>query len=229
MRRSLHDVRQRFDPQRKAQALDRMIVVGHSMGGLLTRLQVSDSGSHMWDAFFRVPPERLQWTLNQRKNLKEHLFFEANDDIDRTLFISTPHRGSEIADWSIVRLATRLIRLPTDIASALVSLPAQNFSQLNPVLLQFDAFGTRGVENLSPEHPFFDAIDAMPIRIPHHSIVGDRGKGDTPDSSDGIVHYSSSHLDSALSEVIVPYGHSCTSKPETVAEIIRILHLHLKP
>jgi hypothetical protein len=74
----------------------------------------------------------------------------------------------------------------------------------------------------------FQVLDSRPLEAPHHSIIGDRGKGDTPNSSDGIVEYWSSHLDSAVSEKIVPGPHGSFDTPETLAELRRILHLHLK-
>ena len=84
------------------------------------------------------------------------------------------------------------------------------------------------IDSLSPSNPTLLALDKLPILAPHHSIIGDRGKGNTPNSSDGIVPYWSSHLDSAQSELIVPGGHSSFDLPQTVAEIQRILRLHLK-
>jgi hypothetical protein len=63
--------------------------------------------------------------------------------------------------------------------------------------------------------------------ITYHSIIGDQGKGDTPDSSDGIVPYWSSHLDGAASEKIVPSGHGSERSPEGIEELERILHEHL--
>src|SRR5262249_56851784 len=88
--------------------------------------------------------------------------------------------------------------------------------------------GTNSVETLSPQHPYFKALDSRPILVPYHSIIGDRGRGNTPNSSDGIVPYWSSHLEGAKSELIVPGPHSCTELPQTVEEIRRILRLHLK-
>ena len=82
--------------------------------------------------------------------------------------------------------------------------------------------------SLSPENPTLKILDKIPIRVPHHTILGDRGKGDSPNSSDGIVPYWSSHLDSAQSEKIVPGPHGSCELPETIEELKRILHLHLK-
>ncbi|NJM38630.1 MAG: alpha/beta hydrolase, partial [Akkermansiaceae bacterium] len=66
----------------------------------------------------------------------------------------------------------------------------------------------------------------IPIGVPHHSIIGDRGKGDTPNSSDGVVAYWSSHLNSAASEKIVPAGHGAFDHPEAITELRRILLLN---
>jgi len=73
------------------------------------------------------------------------------------------------------------------------------------------------------------ALDELPIddRVTYHSIVGDRGKGDSPESSDGVVGYWSSRLDGAASETIVPSDHSSHQSPDGIAELVRILHLHL--
>ena len=68
----------------------------------------------------------------------------------------------------------------------------------------------------------------MPIPVQHHSIIGDLGKKNSPASSDGVVAYQSSHLDSAESERIVPYWHGCVERPEVVQEIMRVLREHLR-
>ena len=81
-------------------------------------------------------------------------------------------------------------------------------------------------KGLSPTNPLYKALDRIPIAIPHHTIIGDRGKGDTPNSSDGVVPYSSSHLAGAESEVIVPDGHGGFKHPLAIQELRRILLLH---
>jgi hypothetical protein len=103
---------------------------------------------------------------------------------------------------------------------------AGDITDLNPALLRFNALGLRSVDMLSPEHPYFNALNRRPITVPSHSIIGDRGRNDTPESSDGIVPYWSSHLEKCDSEEIVPHGHSCTMERETVAEMMRVLKHH---
>ncbi len=84
------------------------------------------------------------------------------------------------------------------------------------------------IETLAPDNRFVVEINKIPIvsGLPYHSIVGDRGKGDTPDSSDGVVPYWSSHLAGAASEKIVPADHVCHAHPEAIEEVRRILLLH---
>ena len=78
-----------------------------------------------------------------------------------------------------------------------------NADAINPELKLFNTLGGRSVQTLSPRHPYFKALNDRPIQVPYHSIIGDRGRGDTPESSDGIVPYWSSHLNGAQSEIIV--------------------------
>jgi hypothetical protein len=58
-----------------------------------------------------------------------------------------------------------------------------------------------------PKNKFLLALADLPIQAPFDSIIGDRTKGNTPNSSDGVVLYSSSHVDGAKSETILPGNH----------------------
>lgn len=86
------------------------------------------------------------------------------------------------------------------------------------------------VRALAPNNRFVRAVNTIPIapEVTYHPIMGDRGKDDTPNSSDGVVPHWSSHMDGAASEKIVPSGHSAHQNPEGIKEVERILHLHLK-
>jgi hypothetical protein len=74
----------------------------------------------------------------------------------------------------------------------------------------------------------FGTVNKLPIAsgVPYHSIIGDRGKGDTPKSSDGVVPYWSSHLDGAQSELIVPSDHLALRNTEAIKEVERILRTY---
>lgn len=84
-----------------------------------------------------------------------------------------------------------------------------------------------GINGLSPRSPLLRSLDTLPIDAPYYSIIGDRGRGNTPNSSDGVVPYWSSHLAGAQSELIVPGPHGSFALPQTIAELKGILRLHL--
>ena len=86
------------------------------------------------------------------------------------------------------------------------------------------------VDTLAPNNRFVKAINTIPITpgIPYHTIMGDRGRGDTPNSSDGVVPYWSSHMDGAKSELIVPSAHPAHQNPQAIAEVHRILLLNAR-
>jgi hypothetical protein len=148
---------------------------------------------------------------------------------DRVVFIAVPHRGSKLADIGLVQLAVRLIKLPTDTLGFITrAVTTGGLQFINPELHRYRQLGLRSVDMLSPEHPYFAALERCPVTVPCHSIIGDRGKGPGPKCSDGVVPYESAHLPSAVSEVLVPHWHGCVEKPETVAEVLRILREHLR-
>jgi pimeloyl-ACP methyl ester carboxylesterase len=193
-----------------------IVLVGHSMGGILCRLQATDIGPADWTAVFHARATALLPLVNSKPLLRDALFFRANPLIKRIIFISTPHRGSAIASGGIGALGDRLIRLPTIITN---SVPKQIARLANARGMKIPT----SIDGLSPKSPLFKVYDRLAIRSPHHSIIGDRGRGDTPNSSDGVVPYWSSHLDTASSELIVPTGHGAMNNPLAIAEIQRIL------
>ena len=98
-------------------------------------------------------------------------------------------------------------------------------------LTQFTGSARRlpnSVSGLSPNNPSLKIVNSARITAPYHSIIGDRGKGDSPNSTDGVVPYWSSHLDGAKSELIVPGPHGSCNLPQTIGELKRILRLRLR-
>jgi hypothetical protein len=194
-----------------------MVLVGHSMGGIIARMQVISPGRAIWNAQTGAKADELYKTLPPTHVLRRSLLFSANPDIGREIYICVPHRGSKMADMSVTAFFTKFIRLPANIMNAAAEAPG----------LITERRQLSSVNRLSPNNPLYSAIDHVPIQVPYHSIIGDRGKGDTPNSSDGVVQYWSSHLEGARSELIVPGPHGSYSLPPTIAELKRILKLHL--
>ncbi|MDZ4403275.1 alpha/beta fold hydrolase [Prosthecobacter sp.] len=226
LRELLKASRDRLDPGHHDAGFGRMVLVGHSMGGLLTRMQVIDSDSDFWRSFFTASPEKMAGQIDAKtqRMLKEGLFFERQTNIKTVVFISTPHQGSVLANNGILRTLVKLILfLPKTARQRLKALTKLPAVFIHPTLRSFHDWGVEGTENLATKHPYFIALARHPAGVPFHSIIATRGKVDYRNGSDGIVPYWSAHLDEAASETIVPYPHGCLEKPGTVQAVMKIL------
>jgi Alpha/beta hydrolase family len=200
-----------------------MVFVGHSMGGLLTRMQLTSLERDDWDIIGKDKAAAFFKNVKPGDLIHRCTIYQANPDIARAIFICTPHRGSKMAVGTLGELAIRLISLPLDIATTATNTLGGSIA----IITGDPARSPTSIDGLSPRNPAFKLLDSRPIEATHHSIIGDRGKGDTPNSSDGVVEYWSSRLKSAKSEKIVPGPHGACEMPETLAEVRRLLHLHL--
>jgi pimeloyl-ACP methyl ester carboxylesterase len=219
-RRDLDGIKRAF-PNHK-----RVVLIGHSMGGMICRLMITDSGDKIWREFFATSPAKTPLASDTRKLLEEAVVFSHRPDVERAIFISTPHRGSKFAAGWIGRIGAALVRTPRRFTSV--------YASTKPLLIADPAARTlkrmpNSVDTLEPNDRFVQAVNKLPIApgIPYHSIMGDRGRGDTPNSSDGIVPYWSSHLDGAKSELIVNSDHGAQYNPEAIQEVGRILKQNL--
>jgi hypothetical protein len=207
-------------------------VVGHSMGGLITKLQVQDSGRVFLDLAERRVGAGQSLTDELKRALGPLLEFEANPAIARVVFMATPHRGAPLADSFVGRLAIRLISLPAEGFAELRGLIEDGGENAQVRRLLDPGLKRSSVMNLSASSEFVQIQSSLPLRdgLPYHSVVGNK-KGlplDDPRAGDGVVPYTSAHLDGALSEKVVRAGHNVQTEPETVSELTRILRLHLQ-
>ena len=200
-----------------------IVLIGHSMGGLVSRMQSTTTGRTLWDQNFKSNADALYNKLPPNNLIKQGLIFNANPDVKRIVFICTPHRGSEMAIGSIGAFAIRLIHLPSELIKTATDSLGNALTAIGG-----KTHLPTSIQSLSPKSPTLIALNKLPIQAPFHSIIGDRGRNDTPNSSDGVVPYWSSHLKSAQSECIVPGPHGSYELPQTVAELKRILKEHLK-
>jgi pimeloyl-ACP methyl ester carboxylesterase len=205
----------------------KIVLIGHSMGGIVSRLMVTDSGMTLWDAYFGKPPDQVPMDSKDKELIESMLIFEHRSDVSRVIFCSTPHRGAGLATNWIGRIGIALTKLPTNIIS--VGVDAAKYAVM-PGISARKVHVPTSIDTLSPKNPFVRTMNTLPIadHIPYHSIIGDRGRGDTPNSSDGVVPYWSSHLDGAQSEKIVPSEHGSHQNKQGMEEIDRILRLNLK-
>lgn len=208
-----------------------IVAVGHSMGGIITRLMLTSSGDKIWDAYFGEPPEDVRMTPRFKALMREMLIFQSRDDIARAIFLNSPHRGAVLAGNWVGKIGRKLIRVPKLMISLGDSL--RQVLTLSSGGLAYENLPT-SIDSLTASNLFVQTVTKLPLnpRIPFHSIIGDRGKAKAKDhpelGSDGFVPYWSSHLDGAKSEKIIPSNHTGHQSPEGIAEVLRLLHLHLK-
>ena len=216
-------LRQELDAIEKKYPLrKKMVVIGHSMGGCISRTLITDTGDKLWMEVFGKPPEQMEMPAESKRLLEEALIFKHRPEIGRVIFMSTPHRGSDLASNWIGRIGSMLVKAPSKLLA--VGQLVRQDSTPDPAALHLKRF-PNSVDTLAPNSRFVVAINQLPITpgIPYHTIVGDRGRGDSPNSSDSVVAYWSSHLGGSASERIVPSNHSSPLNPEAIAEVHRIL------
>jgi pimeloyl-ACP methyl ester carboxylesterase len=200
------------------------VMVGHSMGGLVSQMQVTSLNREDWNVIGKDKAAEFFKNVKSGDLVDQCTRFEANPQVDRVIFISTPHRGSNLALSPIAKFGAKLIALPGTLTSQIGDSVGAGLAVATGNAKRMPTSATE----LTPGDPTLVALDRRPIKATHHSIIGDRGKNDSPHSSDGVVEYWSSHLNSAKSEKIVPGPHGSCELPETTEELLRIFHLHLK-
>ena len=217
-----------LDPESRNKALQNMVIIGHSQGGLLTKLTAVDTGDRIVRGVTGKGLEELDLTPEQRELIKKTAVFESLPFVDRVVFISTPHRGSFLAAGWVRNLVRRLVSLPVDIVKQTVPLSKAMAAAEVPEEWRFGENLT-SIDSMSPKNPSLLALAEIPLApgIKGHSIIAVQGEGDPTKGDDGVVKYNSAHVDYVESEFIVQSGHSCQGHPLTIEEVRRILLLHL--
>jgi pimeloyl-ACP methyl ester carboxylesterase len=230
LRRELEKTVKSVDPHDHDFATRHIVVIGHSMGGIMAHTLVSSSGDKLWKALFTVPPRQLEGDRGSVREFDQALRFHRNHRVKRVIFLATPHRGSQMADSWIGLIAQSMIRLPFGLQTGLVRLAEENREVATPEALAFHRkLNFSAVHTLSPRDPVLHRLADLPIDVPYHSIIGQHRAGPVQSSSDGVVSYTSSHLDGATSELVVRSGHGVANSTEAQEEVKRILRLELKP
>ncbi|WP_422096107.1 esterase/lipase family protein [Variovorax sp.] len=232
IREAVTQTLQHFDPTGQAPASKDITLIGHSMGGVLSRLMVSSSQDKLWDALLASYPMPGAQQRRIEEKLAPYLRFEPLPQVSDAIFIASPHRGTDFANNRISRWVANLITLPvamlgqlSDISRELIRI-APGRQDAGPLRIP------NSIDNLSDRDPFVRLSSGLPMnpRVRFHSIIGN----DTPGlaqalSSDGIVPYASAHLDGAASELVIPSAHSVQENPLAILEIRRILREQLQP
>lgn len=207
-----------------------MVIVGHSMGGLITRTVMQDNPNYLLEQFSGECWDEFSKKLTQEECRElQSVQFRKPDFVQRVVLMAVPHHGSAMAKWSIARLGSNLIRIPSKVVG-------RSLQYIGTIIRVTDGENEvvqemvhTGIDNLDPDNRFIKVLAESPFAsgIPVHSVIGDKAGRDAPGGTDGIVPYSSSHIDGVESELIVDSGHSVQKSPEAIREVARILRLHL--
>jgi len=218
LRKAVADV----DPEGNDPSIRKMVVIGHSQGGLLTKLMVVDSGTQFWDAVATLPFEKVDLSDETKQLLQQAMFFEPLPFVSRVIFISTPHRGSFLAENWLGMLARRLVNTPAAITKL-----GSEFGHLREQRVMRGSWRPpTAIDNMDWSNPGLRVLASLPIApgVKANSIIPEKTNPYT-DSDDGVVKYASAHIEPVESElVIVPAGHSVQSSPRAIEEVRRILY-----
>jgi hypothetical protein len=230
MRDDLAELREIIDPQRQWQALDQTVLIGHSMGGLVSRLQTLESNDDYWRILSDAPFDQLEADAETREAISKTLFFHPNRSIRRVGTIGTPHRGSEFSNDTTRWLGRKLIKLP----STLIRRRAQ-IARDNPELFRDSDLLTitTSIDSLAPDSAILPVMlqSEKPPWIKYHNIVGvvsnKQWLSRLSESGDGVVAFESAHLDDVQSEIVVDADHVHVHQhPRAILEVRRILLEH---
>jgi len=233
LRESLKRAVTLLDPQGTDPGLHQMVVIGHSQGGLLTKMTAIDSGSLFWDEVFKRPPAELDVSPETRDLVQRTLFVTPLPFVKRVMFLATPHHGSALtvgwlAEWVAEKLRG-IIKAPLALTHALKELARDKDAMVRSSAGEGPGMST-SLDNMNPRNNFLRTLAAIPIApgVATNSIIAVRGSGPVEQGGDGIVNYTSAHIEGVESELVVDSSHALQDRPETVEEVRRILLYHAR-
>ncbi len=277
---------QQTDPKGQNRASKNSVIIGHSMGAIITRMMLSDV--NLEQDLARLDEQNLLSSSEKRQildvlkqafgeeKLSSRLELKPQPQVDTAVFLSAPFRGTDYADRWFTRALRRIIYLPVGLVKTvtdnLATIATQGDLAQNPLGA---LYLENGASQLSNKSSFIQLTKDVKIneRITYHSIIANNdaditrglaqmqpggGKIDLSQApldadsaaskplvaavrvdenisqalidnlSDGIVPYTSAHLDGAATETVISGGHSIQENPQTILTLRRILHKQLQ-
>lgn len=224
LRDSLRDLTA-FRRANGAQRVD-ITLVGHSMGGLLSKAATQRGGDDDWNKLFSVPIEQLEVSAQDREILRNLVYFEPVAEIDAVVLCAVPHRGSELAAKPGAKLVGDLVQVPQQLAELTRDIVRQSSYALTPVGREL-AEQPNSIAQLNPNSRVTAEFLNKPLspQVQFYSVIGRKDpRKPLEQSSDGVVPYYSSHMVGVVSEKVIDNSpHGVHREPGGIAEIIRIL------
>ena len=229
LRQNLTEVWKTFEPDLNNKFFNKAVIIGHSMGGLLAKTMLLNVEDKIYNSVSETNLDELNLSADNYKTIKNMLFFNRLPFIKKCIFLSTPHKGSAKANnpfprfsSSVIKLSDGLLDMFTNFHNSHKKLNAEKTLKIKTL--------TTGIDSLLPENPTLKVLNSVPIpdEVECHSIFGNIKQADTPNGTDSIVSYDSTHLESAVSEKIIHCNHATHRHPDTILEVERILLDYLK-
>jgi len=217
-----------LDPECQDPALQQMVLVGHSMGGLVSKLQITHSENRVWDSFASIPLEQVRASGIIRSELAERCFFDPQPFVTRVVFIATPHRGSSWAARGVGKISSALVEPSPQMEALHDELVTNNPGAFSPT---FERGIPTSIEMLEPNNDTLQAIDRLRIhkRVTMHSIIGTARPTLANGPGDGVVAVTAARQAGVVSERYVNATHTTILRhPDTHDEIRHILREHLR-
>lgn len=227
LRDSLQSTIDTFDPDGRDPALQQMVLIGHSMGGLLSRIMISSSDGAIWSTYSGIPLENTVLSDRARDWVDSTLVFEPQPHVRRVIFVATPHRGSHVADALLGRFASSLVREPAEVQVLYNEVRASNPGAFRRSARRLPT----SVDLLRRDNPVLNAVLHLPMApgVPYHTVAGVGKPALDGEASDGVVPLSSARLAGASSELLVPATHGTVQHhPDTIDEVRDHLEAHLE-
>jgi pimeloyl-ACP methyl ester carboxylesterase len=226
LRDSLQEVERTYNPSGQDPEAARMVLLGHSMGGLLSHMMAVDSGDRLWQINTYRRFQDMIGPAPVLEELRHYLFFDHQPYVRRVVFLATPHRGSDLSRRLVGRVGASLISEPDQISNLLTQLIKDNPNTFDRRFRRLPS----SIETLEPDSKILEALIQMPADprvVTFHSIIGSIRPGGPRESTDGVVPYQSAHIDGVASELVVSSDHSVQMSQDAIREVHRILLEHL--
>lgn len=213
-----------LDPEHDDFARSNMVLVGHSLGGVIARMLCADSGEVLWDAAFVTDASQMRADATDLAIVDRTFHFTAYPGVGRAIFLAAPHRGSPAATSWYGRLARVLVGRRSPEIQSLRRVAQANPESVRAELRDPYLHGwVNSISTLQSAQPVRAAGERLMPRegVAYHTIAG--ALPHSGFESDGVVPVTSTLLDGAQSTLVVRHGHDLAESSEALAEVSRIL------